>query len=81
MKMLQNVYQLGESQENVFTVGLPSVDLIKAGEFSSEDELVKKYGLKNINNIIVFTQHPIPLKKITFQKSLSLLRVPLKNLN
>ena len=54
---------MGEPEENVFTVGLPSVDLINTGEFSDENELVDKYKLQNINNIIVFTQHPIPIEK------------------
>lgn len=76
----KRILQLGESQENVFTVGLPSVDLIKAGEFSSEDELVKKYGLKNINNIIVFTQHPIPIEKDNISKEFESIENAFKNL-
>ena len=59
----KRILQLGEPKENIFTVGLPSVDLIKAGEFSDESELVERYKLQNINNIIVFTQHPIPIEK------------------
>ncbi len=64
----KRILQLGESEENVFTVGLPSVDLIKAGEFSDENELVEKYKLQNIKNIIVFTQHPIPVEKGNISK-------------
>ena len=76
----KRILQLGESQENIFTVGLPSVDLIKAGEFSSEDELVKKYGLENINNIIVFTQHPIPIEKDNISKEFESIESAFKNL-
>ena len=59
----KRILQLGEPKKNIFTVGLPSIDLIKAGEFSDESELVDRYKLQNINNIIVFTQHPIPIEK------------------
>ncbi len=59
----KRIIQLGEPKENVFTVGLPSIDLIKAGKFSNEDELIDKYKLQNINNLIVFTQHSIPIEK------------------
>ncbi len=76
----KRILQLGESQENIFTVGLPSVDLIKAGEFSDEDELVEKYGLKNINNIIVFTQHPIPIEKDNISKEFESIENAFNNL-
>ena len=69
----KRILQLGEPKENIFTVGLPSVDLIKAGEFSDED-LVKRYKLENVNNI-VFTQHPIPIEKDNISKEFESLKM------
>tara|TARA_B100001093_G_scaffold511743_1_gene580286 strand:- start:3772 stop:4959 length:1188 start_codon:yes stop_codon:yes gene_type:complete len=74
------ILQLGEAKENVFTVGLPSVDLIKAGEFSEENELVEKYKLQNIKNIIVFTQHPIPIEKSNISKEFKSIENAFKSL-
>tara|TARA_B100000073_G_scaffold95291_1_gene75727 strand:- start:2442 stop:3641 length:1200 start_codon:yes stop_codon:yes gene_type:complete len=76
----KRILQLGEPKENIFTVGLPSVDLIKAGEFSDESELVKRYKLENVNNIIVFTQHPIPIEKDNISKEFEAIENALINL-
>ena len=76
----KRILQLGEPKENIFTVGLPSVDLIKAGEFSNENQLIDKYGLKNVNNIIVFTQHPIPIEKVNISKEFESIENAFKNL-
>lgn len=76
----KRILQLGEPKENIFTVGLPSVDLIKAGDFSNENQLIDKYGLQNINNIIVFTQHPIPIEKVNISKEFESIENAFKNL-
>lgn len=76
----KRILQLGEPKKNVFTVGLPSVDLIKDGQFSNESELVDKYKLQNINNIIVFTQHPIPIEKDNISKEFESIENAFKNL-
>ena len=76
----KRILQLGEPEENVFTVGLPSVDLINTGEFSDENELVDKYKLQNINNIIVFTQHPIPIEKDNISKEFESIENAFKSL-
>jgi len=76
----KRILQLGELEENVFTVGLPSVDLINTGKFSDENELVDKYKLQNINKIIVFTQHPIPIEKDNISKEFESIENAFKSL-
>jgi len=64
----KRIEQMGEEKGNIFTVGLPSVDLILNNQFTSEEELTKKYKLKDNENIIIFTQHPIPIEKDAISK-------------
>ena len=64
----KRIEQMGEEKDNIFTVGLPSVDLILNNQFTSEEELSKKYKLKDSENIIIFTQHPIPIEKDAISK-------------
>ena len=57
------IAQLGENPDHIFEVGLPEVDLIAQSQFTSKDEIITKYGLKERDKVIVFTQHPIPIDK------------------
>ena len=76
----KRIEQMGEEKENIFTVGLPSVDLILDNQFTSEGEINKKYNLENIENIIIFTQHPIPIEKDTISKEFQAIENSFKRL-
>ena len=54
-----NVIQMGEESWRVHFVGLPSLDRIYAGHYSSPEELVKNWDLDLGRPIIVFTQHSV----------------------
>jgi len=57
------IAQLGENPDYIFEVGLPAVDLIAQSQFTSKDEVITKYGLKEKDKVIVFTQHSIPIER------------------
>ena len=76
----KRIEQMGEEKENIFTVGLPSVDLILDNQFTSEEEINKKYKLENTENIIIFTQHPIPIEKDTISKEFQAIENSFKRL-
>ncbi len=50
---------MGEEAWRVFNVGFPAIDLIKAKNFASRDELIKRYGLDFSKPFVVFTQHSV----------------------
>tara|TARA_Y100001958_G_C21248455_1_gene581200 strand:+ start:2288 stop:3460 length:1173 start_codon:yes stop_codon:yes gene_type:complete len=58
----KRIIKMGEDEKNVFTVGLPSIDLIKKMDFTNSKELIKKYNINENSKLIIFTQHPIPIK-------------------
>ncbi len=58
----KRIIKMGEEEKNVFTVGLPAIDLIKKKNFTNSDELLKKYNINPNTKLIIFTQHPIPIK-------------------
>ena len=76
----KRIEQMGEKKDNIFTVGLPSVDLILNKQFTSEEELDKKYKLKDSENIIIFTQHPIPIEKDAINKEFQAIENSFKRL-
>ena len=76
----KRIEQMGEEKDNIFTVGLPSVDLILNKQFTSEEELDKKYKLKDSENIIIFTQHPIPIEKDAINKEFQAIENSFKRL-
>jgi len=57
------IIQLGENPTNVFEVGLSSVDLIHNKEYTDKENIIKNYKLEDIENLIVFTQHPVPINR------------------
>ncbi len=58
----KRIKRMGEESWRVHTVGLPSIDLIKKGMFTKKDKLIEKYKLAGIENLIIFTQHSVPIK-------------------
>ena len=57
----KRIKQLGENPDNIFEVGSLSIDLIENKNFTNSKDVIKKYNLENVENIIVFTQHPVPI--------------------
>lgn len=53
------VRAMGEEEWRVHTVGFPAIDLIQEGKYATEDELVRRYGLKRAKPIVLFTQHSV----------------------
>lgn len=50
---------MGEEPWRVFNVGLPAMDLIKAGEYATGDEIVRRLGIKLDQPVVLFTQHSV----------------------
>jgi UDP-N-acetylglucosamine 2-epimerase (non-hydrolysing)/GDP/UDP-N,N'-diacetylbacillosamine 2-epimerase (hydrolysing) len=53
------VKNMGEEPWRIHTVGLPSIDLIAAGEFASNSEVCERLDIDISRPIVVFTQHSI----------------------
>lgn len=53
------VLGMGEEAWRVFTVGLPSNELIKSGNYATRDEVLARLGLSPERQIVVFTQHSV----------------------
>jgi UDP-N-acetylglucosamine 2-epimerase (non-hydrolysing)/GDP/UDP-N,N'-diacetylbacillosamine 2-epimerase (hydrolysing) len=51
------VLQLGEEPWRVFTVGLPTLDLVREGLFAQPEELVAQFGFDLARPVILFCQH------------------------
>ena len=57
---------MGEEPWRVKVVGLPTLDLIRGGDYASENELVENFCLDLDKPILVFTQHSVTTE---FQKA------------
>jgi len=57
------IEQLGENPDYIFEVGLPAVDLISKCDFTEKEEIMAKYNLNKNENLIIFTQHPVPIDR------------------
>ena len=59
LEATKRILSLGEEPWRIFTVGLPSNDLIKDKKFATKDEVLKKFKLDLLRPILIFTQHSI----------------------
>lgn len=55
----ERVLRMGEEPWRVYNVGFPVIDLIKAGNYATPEEVQKKYGIVPDKPIILFTQHSV----------------------
>lgn len=55
----QRIRNLGEEPWRVFTVGLPSLDLIAQGQFAQPAELAEFLGLDPVRPVVLFCQHSV----------------------
>jgi UDP-N-acetylglucosamine 2-epimerase (non-hydrolysing)/GDP/UDP-N,N'-diacetylbacillosamine 2-epimerase (hydrolysing) len=55
----ERVRKLGEEPWRVHNVGFPALDLIKAGNYASPQELAERYGLDLGRPVAIFTQHSV----------------------
>lgn len=53
------VLGLGEEPWRVYTVGLPVLDLVAAGNFASPQEVYTRYHLDPGRPVLIYTQHPV----------------------
>ncbi len=55
----ERVRRLGEEEWRIHNVGLPSLDLIRAGKFASPEEVIARFELDRSKPVVIFTQHSI----------------------
>lgn len=53
------IAQLGEEKWRIHNVGFPTLDLIRAGDFTPPEETLSELSLSADRPLILFTQHPI----------------------
>lgn len=51
--------QMGEEDWRIHDVGFPTIDLIRAGDFTPAEETCAELGLDADRPMVIFTQHPI----------------------
>ena len=64
----QRIISMGEEPWRVKVVGLPTLDLIRRGDFSHEKDLVKEFSIDLSRPMLIFTQHSVTTE---FQKASS----------
>ena len=55
----RRVALMGEEEWRIHDVGFPTIDLIRAGDFTPPEEVAERLGLDLSRPVVVFTQHPI----------------------
>lgn len=55
----ERICKLGEEPWRVFTVGLPSLDLIAEGEYAAPEELAESLALSLDRPVVLFCQHSV----------------------
>lgn len=55
----ERVRLLGEEPWRIYNVGFPTIDLIRAGDFTPPEAALVELGLDAEKPIVLFTQHPI----------------------
>jgi len=55
----ERVRRLGEESWRVFNTGFPMIDLARAGNYASVEELAGRYGIAPDRPVALFTQHPV----------------------
>lgn len=55
----ERVCRMGEEPWRVHTVGLPSLDLIAAGEYAAPEEINRELGLDPRRPVVLFCQHSV----------------------
>lgn len=53
------IISMGEEKWRVKTVGFPAIDLVKFGNYASDDQIKKKLNIDKSKPIIIFTQHSV----------------------
>lgn len=67
----KRIYKMRQSEENIFEVGAPGVDLIKKIKNKSRDNVAKKFSLNLAKKWLLVIMHPTPLStKSTFREQI-----------
>lgn len=53
------VRRMGEEPWRIHNVGLPSLDLVAAGDYPAPEDVYRRFGLDPARPILVFTQHSV----------------------
>ena len=58
-KSARRIIRMGEDPARVYIVGAPGLESILTGEFTSRDELIRKYQINPDLPLILIVQHPV----------------------
>jgi GDP/UDP-N,N'-diacetylbacillosamine 2-epimerase (hydrolysing) len=58
-KSARRIIRMGEDPTRVYVVGAPGLESILKGEFTSRDELIRKYKINPNLSFILIVQHPV----------------------
>lgn len=61
----RRIVQLGEEDWRVHTIGFPTLDLIRSGDYTPPEEALAELGLSADSPLVIFTQHPITTSHAT----------------
>lgn len=58
----KRILKLGEEKWRVHTAGYPTLDLIKAKEYTSSEKMIEKYGIDTSKNLLLLSMHSVTLE-------------------
>ncbi len=58
----KRLLKLGEEKWRVHTAGYPTLDLIRSKEYTSKEEMIKKYNIDTSKNLILLSMHSVTLE-------------------
>jgi len=58
----KRILKLGEEKWRVFTAGYPTLDLIKSGEYTSKEDMIKKYKIDVRKPLLLLAMHSVTLE-------------------
>ena len=67
----KRILKLGEEKWRVYTAGYPTLDLIRAKEFTSSEEMIKKYKIDCSKNLLLLSMHSVTLEASEAKKQIT----------
>ena len=73
--------KMGENSKYIFTVGCPSLDLIRTMKFIPKEELEREFGIDLSKPFVIILQHPVTTEDNEAAKQISITLEAIKELN
>jgi len=72
-KSKKRIILMGENPKFVFSVGSPSIDELKSGKITSNEDFERNYGLKLNKKFLILLYHPVTTQIMDTRKNIKLI--------